>query len=72
MEKYIIFGFDMETDIGSYLKTYNGVKYGTGKILSILKKYDIDATFLFTGDTAMNNPEISLFRAPARSIGLLK
>ena len=57
MKKYIIFGFDMETDIGSYLKTYNGVKYGTERILSILKKYDIDATFLFTGDTALNNPE---------------
>ena len=47
----------METDIGSYLKTYNGVKYGTGKILSILKKYNIESTFLFTGDTALNNPE---------------
>jgi len=57
MEKYIIFGFDMETDIGSYLKTYNGVKNGTGRILSILKKYNIEATFLFTGDTALNNPE---------------
>ena len=57
MEKYIIFGFDMETDIGSYLKTYNGVRNGTGRILSILKKYEIDATFLFTGDTALNNPE---------------
>ena len=57
MEKYIIFGFDMETDIGSYLKTYNGVKYGTERILSILKKYDIDATFFYTGDTALNNPE---------------
>lgn len=57
MEKYIIFGFDMETDIGSYLKTYNGVKKGTGRILSTLKKYGINATFLFTGDTALNNPE---------------
>ena len=57
MEKYIIFGFDMETDIGSYLKTYNGVKFGTERILSVLKKYDIDSTFLFTGDTALNNPE---------------
>jgi peptidoglycan/xylan/chitin deacetylase (PgdA/CDA1 family) len=57
VEKYIIFGFDMETDVGSYLKTYNGVQYGTGRILSILKKYDIESTFLFTGDTALNNPE---------------
>ncbi|MHB1346074.1 MAG: polysaccharide deacetylase family protein [Candidatus Humimicrobiaceae bacterium] len=58
MEKYIIFGFDMETDIGSYLKTYNGVKYGTGRILSILKKYSINATFLWTGDAALNNSEM--------------
>ena len=65
MEKYIIFGFDMETDIGSYLKTYNGVKYGTVRILSILKKYEIESTFLYTGDTALNNPDnvIEVFNA---------
>lgn len=57
MKKYIILGFDMETDIGSYLKTYNGVKYGTDKIISILKKYNIDATFFFTGEAALKNPE---------------
>ena len=39
MEKYIIFGLDMETDIGSYLKTYNGVKNGTVKILEILNVF---------------------------------
>ena len=55
MKKYIIFGIDMETDIGSYLKTYNGVKKGTVKILKILKKYDIKATFFFTGEAALNN-----------------
>jgi len=58
MEKYIILGFDMETDIGSYLKTYKGIKNGTGKILSTLKRYNIDSTFFFTGDSAFNNPEV--------------
>ena len=57
MKKYIIFGFDMETDIGSYLKTYRGVQKGTDKILHILQKYDLPATFFFTGDTAKNNEE---------------
>lgn len=57
VEKYIIFGFDMEQDIGGYLHTYDGVINGTGKILSILKKYDVEATFLFTGDTALQHPD---------------
>ncbi len=48
---------DLKTDIGSYLKSYNGVKEGTDIIISILKKYKVDATFLFTGDAALNNPE---------------
>ncbi len=58
MKKYIILGFDMETDIGSYLKTYNGVSQGTATIVEILKKHSISATFLFTGDSAAAHPEI--------------
>ncbi len=57
MEKYILFGFDMETDIGSYLKTYKGIKRGTKKILEVLDKYGIKATFLFTGEAAERNTE---------------
>lgn len=57
MTKYIIFGFDIETDMGSYLKTYKGVQNGTEKILEMLEKYDIPATFFFTGDAAANNEE---------------
>ncbi|MDD3777139.1 MAG: polysaccharide deacetylase family protein [Actinomycetota bacterium] len=56
-EKYIIFGFDMETDIGSYLKTYKGIRQGSPKILDILKKHGIEATFFFTGHAAQNNPD---------------
>ena len=58
MKTCIVFAFDMETDIGSYLKTYNGVRSGTDRILSVLQKYDVPATFLFTGDTALNNRDV--------------
>lgn len=58
MNRFIVLGFDMETDIGSYLKSYNGVQAGTRKILDILHRHDITATFFFTGDAAENNPQI--------------
>jgi peptidoglycan/xylan/chitin deacetylase (PgdA/CDA1 family) len=57
MTTYVIFGFDMETDIGSYLKSYNGVRQGTSRILNILERFSIPATFFFTGETARDNPE---------------
>ena len=58
MNRYMILGFDMETDIGSYLKTYNGVRGGTDRILEILSGLGITATFLFTGDAASRNPDV--------------
>lgn len=58
MKTYIILAFDMETDIGSYLKTYNGVRYGTQRIAAVLEKYQVPATFLFTGDAATNNMDV--------------
>lgn len=54
----VVFGFDMETDIGSYTTFYDGVKYGTQPILDILKGYNIEATFYWTGHAALNNPEM--------------
>ena len=57
MATYAIFGFDMETDIGSYLKSYHGVRQGTRKIFDILERFSIPATFFFTGDAARDNPE---------------
>ena len=58
MTTFVLFAFDMETDIGSYLKTYNGVRHGTGRILGLLERYRVPATFLFTGDAVQNNEEI--------------
>jgi len=57
MKKYVIFGFDMESDIGSYLKSYRGVQQGTPVLLEILQRHGIPATFFFTGDAARGNPE---------------
>ena len=54
----VVFGFDMETDIGSFTPFYEGVKHGTPQILKLLKKHDIQATFFWTGHAAENNPEM--------------
>ncbi len=56
--KQAVLGFDMETDIGSWTSNYEGFKIGTPKILSVLKKNEITATFYFTADAAKNNPDL--------------
>jgi len=56
----VVLGFDMETDIGSYTPYYEGVRYGTPEILTILKKHNIEATFFWTGHAAENNAETVL------------
>lgn len=58
MDKFIMFGFDMETDVGSTSTNYEGVKYGTGDIIEVLNKNKVKATFLFTGDCASKNEDI--------------
>ena len=58
MKKYIILGFDMETDIGSYLKSYRGVREGTYLILDLLRRNGIPATFFFTGESARDNEKV--------------
>lgn len=54
----VVFGFDMETDIGSFTPYYEGVKHGTPEILRLLDKHGIRATFFWTGHAAENNPEM--------------
>lgn len=61
MEKYIIFGFDMEPDIGSTSINYEGVQLGTLRIIDILEKNSVKATFLWTGDCALKNENILRF-----------
>ncbi|MBP5638266.1 MAG: polysaccharide deacetylase family protein [Victivallales bacterium] len=53
-----VFGFDMETDIGSWTPWYNGFAPGAERILSVLDKYGLKATFFFVADAAQKNPQV--------------
>ena len=65
-----VFGFDMETDIGSWTPWYNGFRPGTENILRVLKENDVRATFFFTGDAASKNPEVvAMVRDAGHEIG---
>lgn len=54
-ESRVLLGFDMETDIGSWTPWYRGFQPGTEKILAVLEKHDVKATFFFTADAARKN-----------------
>ena len=54
-----VLGFDMETDIGSWTSFYDGFRIGTPRILEILDRRGVTATFFFTADSAQKNPDIS-------------
>ena len=56
-EMIVVFGFDMETDIGSWTPFYKGLEKGTPRILKLLDKKGIEATFFFTGDAAKTHPK---------------
>lgn len=58
MKPVIVFGFDMETDVGSWTPFYEGLVHGTPRILAVLKKQGITATFFFVGDAAQRYPQI--------------
>ena len=65
-----VFGFDMETDIGSWTPWYKGFRPGTENILRVLKENDVHATFFFTGDAAQKNPEVvAMVRDAGHEIG---
>lgn len=54
----VLYGFDMETDVGSFTPYYEGVAHGTPRLLELLDKHGITATFFWTGHAAENNPEM--------------
>jgi len=57
-EIMVVFGFDMETDIGSWTPYYKGLVNGTPGILNLLSRKNIKSTFLFTGEAAKKYPNI--------------
>ncbi len=54
----VIFGIDMETDVGSFTPFYEGVKNATPVLLELFDKKGVEATFYFTGDAARENPDV--------------
>ena len=58
MDLRVILGFDMETDVGSWTPYYQGLVRGTPRLLDVLARHDVRATFLFTGDSAAAHPEV--------------
>jgi peptidoglycan/xylan/chitin deacetylase (PgdA/CDA1 family) len=53
---HVIISFDMETDLGNWWTTYEGVNRGTPAILEILARHRVPATFLFTAAAARACP----------------
>ena len=53
---HVIISFDMETDLGNWWTTYEGVNHGTPAILEILARRAVSATFLFTAAAAQACP----------------
>lgn len=54
----VIFGFDMETDIGSWTPFYEGLQHGTPRLLNLLADKGVVSTCFFVGDAARRYPEI--------------
>ena len=58
MNPTIIFGFDMETDIGSWTPFYEGLVHGTPRFLEVLARHGVKATCFFVGEAAKLHPEV--------------
>jgi peptidoglycan/xylan/chitin deacetylase (PgdA/CDA1 family) len=54
----VVFGFDMETDIGSFTPFYEGFVKGTPRILETLDRHGIQATFFFVADCVRRHPQV--------------
>lgn len=66
----VLLGFDMETDVGSFTPFYEGVRHATPRLLALLEKHGLTATFFWTGHAAENNPkEVRLVRDAGHETG---
>ena len=66
----VIFGFDMETDIGSNTPFYEGLIKGTPRLLKCMANRNINATYYFTAESAQRHPEIVIdVKASGHEIG---
>jgi peptidoglycan/xylan/chitin deacetylase (PgdA/CDA1 family) len=56
---HVLFGVDMETDVGSFTPFYEGTQKATPKLLELFAKKSVKGTFFFTGDCARKNARIA-------------
>ena len=56
---HVLFGVDMETDVGSFTPFYEGAKHGTPRLLDLFTQKGVKGTFFFTGDCAKENPGVA-------------
>jgi len=69
-EMIVVFGIDMETDVGNFTPFYEGVKYGTSILLNLFAKKNVEVSFFFTGDCAKKNPEaVKLVQSSGNEVG---
>jgi hypothetical protein len=70
MDIKILFGIDMETDVGSFTPFYEGIKKATPWMLDLFDKKGVKGTFYFTGHSARNNPDaVRLVAASGSEVG---
>ncbi len=54
----VIVGLDVETDVGSWYNTYEGMVQGTPLLLDLFREKGVTGTFFVTGDAARQHPEV--------------
>ncbi len=55
-----VFGFDMETDVGSFTPFYEGLVHGTPLVLNLLAEKGVRSTCFFVGQAAKDHPQVAL------------
>ncbi len=69
-EIIVVFGIDMETDVGNFTPFYKGVKYGTSILLDLFAKKNVEASFFFTGDCVKKNQgAVKLVQSSGNEVG---
>lgn len=70
MSVQVIFGIDMETDVGSFTPFYEGTKNGTPILVDMFEKKGVEGSFYFTGDCARENPKtVELVKNSGNEVG---
>lgn len=54
----VILGLDVETDVGSWYNTYEGMVHGTPLLLDLFRDKGVTGTFFVTGHAAQEHPEV--------------